>query len=38
MARLSQGEALIKLHHTAQGLALIDDAMVSVTSGEHPSE
>ena len=34
LARLSQGEALIELHQTAQGLALMDEVMVSVTSGE----
>ena len=37
MARLSQGEALIELHQTAQGLALIDEVMVSVTSDEMSS-
>ncbi|MEU4668740.1 LuxR family transcriptional regulator [Amycolatopsis sp. NPDC023774] len=34
LGRHAQGRALIKLHRTAEGLALLDEAMVSVTSGE----
>lgn len=34
LARLGQGEALIALHRTEEGLALMDEAMISVTSAE----
>lgn len=34
LARLGQGEALIELRRTAEGMALMDEVMVSVTSGE----
>ncbi len=34
LARLGAGEALIGLNETARGVALFDEAMVSVTSGE----
>lgn len=34
LARLGQGEALIELRRTAEGMALMDEVMVAVTSGE----
>lgn len=34
LARLGQGEALIAMQRTDDGLALMDEAMVAVTSGE----
>lgn len=34
LARIGQGEALIEMRQTARGLALMDEVMVSVTSGE----
>jgi DNA-binding CsgD family transcriptional regulator len=34
LARLGQGEALVALHRAAEGLALMDEVMVSVTSDE----
>jgi DNA-binding CsgD family transcriptional regulator len=34
LARLGQGEALIASHRASEGLALMDEAMVSVTSDE----
>ena len=34
LARIGQGEALIEMRHTARGLTLMDEVMVSVTSGE----